>query len=368
MKKEYTSTILFFLLVAIFFYLFYRLMVPFFSPIAWAGILVIVFYPLYNWLIKKVKRAWLASLLSCVLIFIIIIGPSIYLLAALVSEAATAVQKINEAYKDGQLEGLFRPITPFLNIIKGRLDSYPQLADVDFISIAKDAVGNVTHAIGSQATSVIANISKTLFYFFLMLFSMFFFFRDGAKIINFLKRITPLEQSRVSYLYDHFRNVIEGMMYGGLTMALIQGTLGGILFAAMGLSSAVLWGAVMAFLAFIPIVGPFLVYIPAGIILILSGEAGKGILLIAIGTIVVSQIDNFIRPHLFTGKTQTHTLMLFFSIMGGIVMFGLLGIVLGPFIAAVFISILKMFELQLHPEPVAAIMEDKAGPDESIDE
>jgi predicted PurR-regulated permease PerM len=350
MKKEYISNTLFFLMVAIFFYLFYRLMIPFFAPIAWAGILTIVFYPLYTRLYKKVRSSTLASLLSCVLIFIIILGPSIYLLASLVNEATSAVQKVNEAYQEGKLEGLFTPITPFLNIIKNKLNSYPQLADVDFVSIVKDAMGSITKAIGSQATTVIANISKTVFYFLLMLFSMFFFFRDGERTIDFLKRITPLDKAQVTYLYSHFRKVIEGMMYGGVVMALIQGVLGGVLFAIMGISSAVMWGAVMAFLAFIPIVGPCLVYIPAGIILILGGSYLKGILIIAIGSLVISQIDSFVRPLLFSGKTQTHTLMLFFSIMGGIYMFGLLGIVLGPFIAAVFISILKMFELQLNPE------------------
>jgi len=363
MRKDYTATILFFLLVAIFFYLFYRLMVPFFAPIVWAGILVIVCYPLYNIILKKVRSTTLASLISCFLILIIILVPSIYLLASLVNEAADAVQKINEAYQKGNLDGLFAPMTPLLNLIKNKLNSYPQLANVDFVSIVKDAMSSVTKAIGSQATTVIANISKTIFYFLLMLFTMFFFFRDGERIIAFLKRITPIEKEQVAYLYSHFRKVIEGMMYGGMVMALIQGLLGGILFAIMGISSAVLWGAVMAFLAFIPIVGPFLVYIPAGIILILGGSYVKGILIIAIGSLVISQIDNFIRPLLFAGKTQTHTLMLFFSIMGGIYMFGLLGIVLGPFIAAVFISILKMFELQLHPPPeivLASVDEDES--------
>lgn len=242
MKKEYISTTLFFLIVAIFFYLFYRLMIPFFAPIAWAGILTIVFYPLYTRLYKKVRSSTLASLLTCVLIFIIILGPSIYLLASLVNEATSAVQKVNEAYQEGKLEGLFTPITPFLNIIKNKLNSYPQLADVDFVSIVKDAMGSITKAIGSQATTVIANISKTVFYFLLMLFSMFFFFRDGERTIDFLKRITPLDKAQVTYLYSHFRKVIEGMMYGGVVMALIQGVLGGVLFAIMGISSAVMWG------------------------------------------------------------------------------------------------------------------------------
>lgn len=357
MKREYLLVVLFLLLVAIFFYLFYRLMVPFFTPIAWAGILVIVFYPLYSWLHRKIKSSTLASLISCILIFLIIIGPSVYLLASLVSQAATAVQMLNEAYQGGKLKSLLSLNIPFLDIIKGKLADYPQLADVDFESIIRDAVTTVTKAIGSQATTVIANITKTLFYFFLMLFAMFFFFRDGEDIIHFMKRITPLKQDQVGIMYSHLRDVIQGMMYGGVVMALIQGVLGGLLFAIMGIPSAVLWGAVMAFLAFIPILGPFLVYIPAGVILFLSGAHIKGILLILIGTVVVSQIDNFLRPLLFSGKTQTHTLMLFFSIMGGIVMFGLLGVVLGPFIAAVFLSILKMFELQLHPEMKSILVE-----------
>jgi len=141
---------------------------------------------------------------------------------------------------------------------------------------------------------------------------------------------------------------------GGVVIALLQGFLGGLLFLIVGISSPVLWGSVMAILAFIPVVGPSLIYIPTGIILIATGSTVKGILIIAIG-LGISQTDNFIRPILFAGKSQTHTLMLFFSIMGGIAMFGLLGIVLGPFIAALFLTLLKMFELQLHPDDVKII-------------
>ncbi len=352
MKREYFLIALFFLIVAIFFYLFYRLMIPFFTPIAWAGILVIVFYPAYKWLNEKIKRPTLASIVSCLLIFLIIIGPSIYLLASLVDEAATAVQKVNAAYQDGQLKNYLSLNIPFFETIKNKLAGYPQLAEVDFESIVKDAITVVTKAIGSQATTVIANISKTIFYFVLMLFAMFFLFRDGDRVIDFMKRITPLDQKQTDLMYSQLQKVIEGTMYGGVVMALIQGTLGGILFAIMGLSSPVFWGAVMAFFAFIPILGPFLIYIPAGIILILGGSLIKGVLLIGIGVLIVSQIDNFVRPLLFSGKTQMHPLLLFFSIMGGVAMFGLLGVILGPFIAAVFLSLLKVFERGLHPEQI----------------
>ena len=153
----------------------------------------------------------------------------------------------------------------------------------------------------------------------------------------------------------HLKNVIESTMYGGLVIALIQGFLGGLLWLIMGLPSPVFWGAFMAFLAFIPIVGPFLIYIPAGIVLLLTGSPIKGVLLIVIGTVVVSQIDSILRPLLVSGKTGMHTMLLFVSIMGGVSMFGLLGIVLGPFIAAVFVSMFDIFRLKLTEENETAL-------------
>ncbi len=353
MKREYFTTALFLLIAGLFFYLFYRLMVPFVTPIAWAGILSIVFYPVYKWVRGKVRSANLASLICCVLIFLIIIGPAIYVLATLVDEAGAAVQRLNEAYQDGSLRKILSLDIPIINSIRAKLAEIPQLAELDFRSIIRDALGTVTRAIGQQATTVIANITVTLFNFFVMYFSLFFFFRDGDRMVAFMKRITPIDRDKVEQVYLHLKSVIEGMMYGGVVMALIQGTLGGILFALFGINSPVLWGTVMAILSFIPVLGPFLVYIPAGIILIIGGDIFKGIMIIAIGTLVISQIDNVIRPLLFSGKTRTHTLMLFFSIMGGLSLFGLLGIVMGPFIAAVFLTLLRMFELQLHPESTA---------------
>ena len=348
MRREYFNAALFFLIAAIFFYLFYKLMIPFFTPIAWAGILVIVFYPLYKWLNRKLRLSWLASLFSCILIFLIIIGPSLYLFASLVNEATDLVKTINTVQAESIKKYLALDI-PFVNMIQEKLEGIEGLENIDFQSILKDAASTVTRALGSQATTLIANISRTILYFILTLFSMFFFFRDGDRLVGFIKRVIPLEHEKVNILFRHLREVIEGTMYGGVLIAIIQGGLGGVMFYLFGISSPVLWGAVMAFLAILPVVGPFLVYIPAGLILIIMGDTLNGIMIIALGS-GISQVDNFIRPHLFHGKTEMHTLLLFFSIMGGIVMFGLLGIILGPLISAIFISLLKVFEVGLRPE------------------
>ncbi len=346
MKRENLNSILFLLIAALFLYLFYRLIIPFFSPLAWAGILVIVFFPVYKWMLRIIKIPWLASLFACVLIFLIIIGPSIYLFASMINEATELVQTINETQGENIKKYLSLDI-PFFNMIEEKLSSIEELKDIDFQTILKNAVSAVTRAFGSQATTLLANITKTIFFFALTLFSMFFFFRDGDRLVDYIKSIVPLEKDRVNLLFNHMREVIEGTMYGGVLIAIIQGILGGIMFAAFGLSSPILWGAVMTFLAILPVVGPFLVYIPAGIILILSGSTLNGILVILIGS-GISQVDNFIRPHLFHGKTEMHTLLLFFSILGGIAMFGLLGIILGPLISAIFVAVLNFMEFGLH--------------------
>lgn len=350
MKKEYFTLSLFFLTVAITFYLFYKLMTPFLIPIAWGAILAIIFYPFYLKLNKKVKSPGLSSLIMCVAIFVVIIGPAIYLMAALVGEASDAFTWVNNAYESGQLKEYLTKMMPFLTKIQDKFTSFPQLANLDFESIFKNMIGTVTTAIGAKATGVIADIAKTVFQFFLTIFSMYFFFLDGEKFVKYLKRMTPLNQAQVGTTFSYLKEVVEGTMYGGVVMALIQGALGGILFAIMGIDSAVFWGAVMGFLSFLPILGPFLIYIPAGLILLIGGSPIKGILMILIGTLVISQVDNFVRPLLFRGKTQMHTLLMFFSIMGGVALFGLVGIALGPLVTAVFLSILKIFELKIHPE------------------
>ena len=350
MKREYLLVALFLLIAAIFFYLFYRIIIPFFVPITWAAVFVIIFFPLYEWVCKKVKSRGLASLLLCLFIVILIIGPITYLFAALVDEAADAVSKVNAMYKSGRLDNILAIEVPGIDAIKEKLNQYYDLSKVNLDELIKDSIDKVTGVIFNQTSWLIANATKTIFYFLLMIFTMYYFFKDGAAIVNKLKRLMPIPPEQVELTFCHLRDVIQATMYGGVVVALIQGLLGGILFAIVGIPSAVFWGAIMAFLAIIPFVGAFIIYVPAGIILLLGGSYVKGIVVIAVGTFVISQSDNIIRPYLISGRTSMHPLMLFFTILGGIYLFGLLGIVVGPLIAAVFVTLLRIFEFKLHPE------------------
>ncbi len=350
MKREYFLISIFFLITAIFFYLFYRIIIPFFSPIIWAAVFAVLFNPLYNRLLKRIHSKGLTSVLMCAIIVVLIIGPLTYLLIALVNEATTAVAKVNEMSKSGELSELLSFKIPFLDTLRDKLSKYYDISKINLNQLVRDAIDSISKVLITQTSWVITNATKSVFYFFLMIFTMYYFFRDGEKIVHRLRRLMPLSPNQISVTFKQLRDIILATMYGGVVVALIQGMIGGILFFALGIPSPVFWGAVMAFLSIIPFIGAFIVYIPAGIILALTGSYIKGLIVILVGTFVISQIDNVLRPFLISGKAALHPLLLFFTIMGGIAMFGLLGVVVGPIIAAIFLTLLKVFEFKLHPE------------------
>ncbi|UCG60344.1 MAG: AI-2E family transporter [Candidatus Zixiibacteriota bacterium] len=358
MKREYILVSLFFLIAAAIFYLFYQLIVPFFIPIAWAAVFAILFFPLYEKLLPIVKYRGLSSLIVCILIIILIIGPVTYLFVALVSEAANAVAKVNAMYKSGELQQMLSIDLPWIEAAKAKLSKYYDLSKINLDQIIKQSMESVSGVILNQTSWLITNATRLVFYFALMVFTMYYFFKDGELVIHKIKRLMPLEVSQINMTFRQLQEVIQATMYGGVVVAMIQGLIGGILFAIVGIPSAVFWGAIMAFLSIIPFVGAFIVYIPAGLILIIGGSYVKGLIVIIIGTVVISQVDNVLRPLLISGRTSMHPLMLFFTILGGIYIFGLLGIVLGPLIAAVFITLLKIFEFKLHPEAGADLAQN----------
>lgn len=347
MKREYLSVSVFFLVAALFFYLFYQIIIPFFVPIAWAALFAILFFPLYEWLVKKVKSPGLTSIILCLMIVLLIIGPITYLFVALVDEAGTAVRRVNELYKSGQLDALLSFDLPWIDTVREKLSGYFDLSKVNLDEIVLDAVNNVSSLLLNQTSWLVANGTKAVFYFILMIFTLYYFFKDGERLVDKIKRLMPYEPHEIETTFHHLREVIHATMQGGVVVALLQGVLGGILFAIMGISSPIFWGAIMAFLAIIPIVGASIVYLPAGIILIIGGFYVKGIIVIAVGSLIISQTDQVVRPWLISGRAEMHPLLLFFSIMGGIMLFGLLGLVMGPIIAAVFVTVIKLIEDRL---------------------
>ena len=225
MKKEYFLTSVFLFIAAVIFYLFYRIVIPFFAPICWAAVLVIIFNPLYIRLRTRIKSVGLASTLMCLFILVIIIGPITYLFIALVNEAASAVVKVNIMYRAGEFDSLLSFDLPWLTALKIKLSQYYDLSQININELIKDSIDKVSGVILNQTSWLIANGTKTIFYFGLMVFSMYYFFKDGQAVINKLKRLMPLTQEQVDITFKHLRDVIQATMYGGVIFIGIPSTL-----------------------------------------------------------------------------------------------------------------------------------------------
>jgi predicted PurR-regulated permease PerM len=169
---------------------------------------------------------------------------------------------------------------------------------------------------------------------------MYYLFRDGETIVNNLRGVLPLNKSQSERIFARTQEVVSASVYGVVTIAMIQGLLGGLAFWLLGLPSPVLWAVLMTFVCMIPVAGSFMVWVPLAIYLILSGHWTKAIILLAWGAFVVSTIDNFVRPKLIKNQTKLHELFVFFSVLGGMSVFGILGIVLGPVVLAITLGLL----------------------------
>jgi predicted PurR-regulated permease PerM len=209
--------------------------------------------------------------------------------------------------------------------------------------ISTAAVG-ASRFIASQALAIGQDTLRVTVFFFLMLYLLFFFLRDGQRLLEALVRALPLGDHRERHLLERFAEVSRATIKGTLVVGMAQGAIGGIAFALLGLGAPVLWGVVMALLSIVPAVGPALVWLPAAIVLLAGGKIVGGIVLILVGVFVIGLVDNLLRPILVGRDTRLPDYLILLSTLGGLTAFGLAGIVIGPVIAAFFLSVWHMAE------------------------
>lgn len=360
-RREYIFAAALFALIVGVFVLFFKLIIPFFAPIAWAVIFVVTVHPAHRRLQHLVRSRGLAAFLSTVAVAILILGPATYLIITLLGEAGRLYQWLQVNWASQTISVLAERVDPIIRTLQERLQGVIDLSKVDFQTIALNFVGKVTNIIAVRGTATLADIGKVALQFLMMLLTMYYLFKDGSLLFEKVRQAVPLPEDRSGSMLNHIADVVRATIYGGLVVAAIQGTLGGLLFLILGLPSPVLWGSVMGFFALIPLLGAFVVYIPAALILFASGAYIKAFILLAVGIGVVSQIDNVLRPLLISGRTQLHPLLLFFAIAGGVSVFGLLGLVLGPVAAALFIGIFEVYRMAISPaSPVSGNGGNKA--------
>jgi predicted PurR-regulated permease PerM len=330
-------------LTAVALYVCWLMLLPFVNVLAWASVLVILFYPIHQRLVAMTKRPAWSALLSTVIVIAVIVLP-LTLLTLVVAKEISDVAKNAQGF----LRSLLDPSSPVIGWITGRLGRYFDASHIDLQGYLLGRLENITGAIAGRTLGLLGGVVGVLFQMFFTVFTMYYLFRDGNRIYYAMLEAIPLNVTETQKIFDRTHEVIHASVYGVIVIAMIQGTLGGLAFAALGLPSPVVWGVVMFFLSMVPMVGSSVIWVPTAIYLAVSGHWAKAVALALWGALVIGTIDNILRPKLVGERARLHELLIFFSVLGGLQIWGPLGLVLGPVMIAITLALFDVFK---HIEP-----------------
>jgi predicted PurR-regulated permease PerM len=325
---------------AIALYLCWLMVKPFVGVLGWASVLVIVFYPIHRRLTQRLKREGLSALISCLLVILTILVPVVLVTIAVFRELSGAMQNLQ-----GAIAYMLDPNSPITGPILRRVGQYVDIEQIRSQDYLIEQLKGSSGAIAGRTLGFLGGLAGVVVQMVFVIFTMYYLFRDGDNIFEAVRNALPLEKEQATAIMARTRDVISASVYGVFAIAIIQGTLGGLAFWALGLPSAIVWGVAMVFLSMIPMLGAFLVWVPAAIYLAVTGHTLKAILLVLWGTLVIGMIDNFLRPKLVGSRTKLHELLIFFAVLGGLQVFGVLGIVLGPVMLAITMALIDVFRV-----------------------
>jgi predicted PurR-regulated permease PerM len=329
-------------------YLVFRISEPFLSALAWASILVTFFYPMHKRLAKRFSSVQ-ASVISTVAVTVLLIVPAILLTTLFVRQAISISRGVQHSIVEQHAPVIARSWSWIAHHVPG-IDPNADIFDTLEQGIEKQA-GYLAERIGT----ILKNIAAFIFDLFVMIFAMFYFFRDAGKILGAVRSIMPFDAQHQDAMIIQIRNLISASVITSLVVAAIQGALGGLGFALVGLPAPVFWGVLMAFFSLIPVVGSGLIFVPASLWLGFTGHWGRAVLLLVICAGVSTVLDNVLRPLLLGGRTELSGLVVFISVVGGVNLFGMLGLVLGPILVAMAAGVLSVYrESAESPPPITA--------------
>lgn len=333
----------FLLLLALVTVAFFWVLLPFYGAVFWAVILAIIFRPLQRELLRRLgERRNLAAFLSTLFCILIAILPVIFIAVALLNEGARLLQGLQETP--------FTPRADFTAVFdslpvwaQGTLDR-AGVGDLEALGARLSALlGAAGQFLAAQALKIGQNALSFVVSLGVMLYVLFFLFRDGLGIGRNIRASLPLSDELSRQLLARFAAVVRATVKGNIIIAVLQGTIGGIAFWALGVPGALLWGVLMIFVSMLPAVGAALVWAPAAVYLFLAGDAWRAAILVLVGTAVIGLVDNLLRPQLVGRDTRLPDYVVLVSTVGGLSVFGINGFVIGPLIAALFVSVWTLF-------------------------
>lgn len=316
---------------------------PFVGAVFWGVILAILFQPVQRWLVVRLgKRHNLAALATLALIILIVILPVIFVAATIVQEVTVGYQQLQTAQPN------------YSRYLQQAIQALPTgvqnlLAKAGLTNIAgiqkklADGAAQISQFAAAQALSIGQNTFQFVIGFGVMLYMVFFLLRDGPGIGRQVRRALPMDEEHKRLLLTKFTTVVRATVKGNIVVALVQGALGGFIFAVLGIDGVVLWGALMAFLSLLPAIGASLVWVPVAVYFLMTGAVWKGVVLIAFCGGVIGLVDNLLRPLLVGKDTKMPDWVVLISTLGGMELFGITGFVIGPLVAALFMASWDIF-------------------------
>ena len=361
--RERVLTAVLALLTLLIIYVCYRIIEPFIPAIAFAVALAIATSRPFNWLRSRLRGQTLSAAVAVLIVAVVIIAPAALLTTYIFQNAVEAVTAVQNS---GGIAGI-RETLEKQPIIGGYVRELAARFKID------EQIGAIGKVVAERASGVLSSSVGILTQLGVTLFVLFFLYRDCGEALHSLRSLLPLSEREADDMFARVGSTIEATVNGSLTVALVQAILATIVYLILGVPGAVLWGSVTFLMALVPVLGTFLVWAPIALWLALSGNVAKAIFLVAWGALVVGSVDNFLYPYLVGGKLRLHTVPTFFSVLGGIGLFGPSGIILGPTVVAIAIALVDIWfrrtehgqaaEAAIAPQP-----ESKERPGEILQE
>ncbi len=335
--RGYIPIILFLLLLILSFFV----VKPFLEALLIAALLAYIFYPVHKKVSNLIHNETLSSILITIFVFLLIVIPAIFLVKTAVEQSYTMIGMIGERLDSGILTDCRYSICDSLH----RLSQNALI-----VSAVEDGIKSLTSKLIQQGSSILFSIPHILLNLFVMLFVFFYFLKEGEFFLKKIKDYLNVKKKDYRLIVSRLKEIIHGVVFGYILIALMQGALGALGFWIFGVPTPLFWGAIMAFLALVPYLGTGFIWAPAALFMLFDGLSQNSNTLVfkAIGLavysfVVVSSLDNLIRPKLISGKAKIHPTIIMLGIFGGLALFGVLGVIIGPLVLSVAFMIIEIY-------------------------
>lgn len=342
LKQLHLKDLLFFFAIIVLALVSFLIVKPFLGIIVISLVLVELLNPVYYFLEKKLKRPVIAALLSTVVVFLIIIIPLVLIGLIATNQAISAKDDLSNYIQENRLlENNGQEITNQINNSLNQLGLDINIDSIDYSQIFDRLSGELTTT-ASSFISLLKNFISLAFQTIFLFYTVFYIFKEHGNLRKTFNDFSPLAKELNDIFIERFTSITKSIIKGNFLIGLVVGIAGGLIFWVLGIGAPLFWGLIIAMLAIIPL-GGGIVWVPFSILLVLTGNTPKGIILFLYGTFFMGSLDDILRPLLLEKDAKVHPLILFFSIIGGIELFGVFGLIYGPLIVALFLSLYDVY-------------------------